>query len=249
VSRNLTDFLCPISIKLIYLKRAPRHIKAVMPIPSTADRKRPQFRVPGANLPLAGKDPPPDRWSYPILEPKPPGSRQTYVPPQTRVPASNPNLDPNSPEFRQPSSTPNSTEEPSEVKYDPIGLLLDLLPPVSNRQPNASSVLIDMDVFLAIVLEVGEPLKALNNLQKRGDQIIWGANSTCQEWLDESGATGLVKSLWVFKDVSLPRSMHGARAEGWGMRFHQQCTIPFRAFMKYECAQFTVAYEQLMEIQ
>ena len=198
-----------------------------MPIPSTAGRKRPQFRVPGANLPLAGKDPPP---------------------------GSNPNLDPNSPEFRQPRSTnsTNITEMPSDIYYDPLEFLLDRLPSVSKPRwkLNANSVLIDVDVFWAIVLDVGGPLKALSDLQKRGDQIIWGANDlTCQEWLDESGATGLVRSLWIFKDVSLPRSMHGERAEGWGMRFHQQCTIPFRAFMKYECGQFTVAYEQLMEIQ
>jgi hypothetical protein len=172
----------------------------VMPIPSTTGRKRPQFRVPGANLPLAGNSAGKDR-------------------------------------------------PPREAKADPILSLLGKIDRMGSWQLNmARSVLIDMKVVMKLMLEVGEPLKALYELQENGHQIIWGANDlTSQEWLDVSGASGLVEIASVFLGLELPRGFHGERAEGWGMRFHQKCTIPFRTFMIDECAKFKVTGEQLLE--
>ena len=116
---------------------------------------------------------------------------------------------------------------------------------------SAGSVFIDIDVLLALMGQVREPLNAIylcqQKLQERGDQINWGADQSTQDWLDVSGATGLVESMFAFKDLSLPRRLHGEGAEGWGMRFHLSCTMPFRTFMISECEQFKAAYEQLRE--
>ena len=179
-----------------------------MPIPSTTGRKRPQFRVPGANLPLAGNSAGKDR------------------PPPEAKPG-----------------------PPPEAKPDPIAALLAKLHELVTRQLNpAYSVLIDTEVVKKMMLEVGEPLRALYNLQKNGHQISWGANTTRQEWLNVSGASGLVEIAYVFKGLMLPRGFHGERAEGWGMQFHQKCTIPFRTFMTDECAKFKVTAEQLLAV-